>query len=77
MEIVLLILVVIIFFIAKVLLGRLKQPVSNYVKIATGAILVLLIWFVKGDNLHWKILVTIVILGSFWELGKKGIKENK
>ena len=73
-EILLLIAIVVLLIIPSLLVKRISQPLKTYVNLATGLLLLILVWFFAGDgSLPLKVVITTFVIKSAIET----IKEYK
>lgn len=81
MEVLLLIGVIAFFVGARVLINRLKQPVSSLVVLIIGGLFMLFIWIgIDKQYFHWKILMSVPVVANMWHMAKKiysGFKSEK
>lgn len=64
-EILLIIVIIAMLIIPPVVLKRLRQPINIYIKLSTGLLLLILVWFFADESsLPIKILMTTVIVSS-------------
>ena len=71
MEISIIIGFVAIFLIVNIASSKMQEPKRNYLKVISGLLLVLLIWLADGGYSHWKIIITILVMGNIFNALKK------
>ena len=73
-EVLLLVAMVILLLLPNLLLKRVQQPTQLYIRIIAAIIFITLVWvFSDKEQWGWKLLMTIVVVGSV----SKSIKENR